>query len=176
MNGQIDVAAVNSPVQTVISGPAEAIDRAAAACESAGLRTSKLRVSHAFHSALMEPMQGEFEQLCRQTTFHKPSGEIAANVFGKLVTDEIASPDYWRKQIRSTVRFADCLAALDARGVDVFLEIGPKPILTPAGRQTLTDRGQLWLASLRPGKDDWSQMLECVAELYVRGAPLDWGG
>jgi acyl transferase domain-containing protein/acyl-CoA synthetase (AMP-forming)/AMP-acid ligase II/acyl carrier protein len=176
MNGQIDLAAVNSPVQTVISGPAEAIDRAAAACEGAGLRTSKLRVSHAFHSALMEPMQGEFERLCRQTTFNKPAGEIAANVYGKLVTDEIASPDYWRKQIRSTVRFADCLAALDARGVDVFLEIGPKPILTPAGRQTLPDRGQLWLASLRPGKDDWSQMLECVAELYVRGAPLDWAG
>ena len=72
--------------------------------------------------------------------------------------------------------FADCLKALDARGVDIFLEIGPKPILTPAGRQTLPDRGQLWLASLRPGKDDWTQLLECVAELYIKGAPLDWTG
>ncbi|HEX5106390.1 MAG TPA: SDR family NAD(P)-dependent oxidoreductase, partial [Pirellulaceae bacterium] len=175
-NGHIEVAAVNSPQQTVLSGPEAAIDHAASILEAAGLRTSRLRVSHAFHSSLMEPMLDEFESLCREVPFQQPRAAIASNVHGRLVTDEIASPQYWREQIRSTVRFADGLEALEQGGIDIYLEIGPRPVLTPAGRQTLTDYGQLWLTSLRPGTDDWLQMLECAAELYVRGLPLDWEG
>lgn len=176
LNGHIDVAALNSPQQTVLSGSAAGVNAAVATLEAAGLRTRRLQVSHAFHSSLMEPMLDEFEQVCRQVTFDPPQGQMASSVTGQMIEGEIATPEYWREQIRSTVRFAEALAAVDAQGADVYLEIGPRPILTAAGRQTLPDRGQLWLASLRPGREDWPQMLDCLAELYVRGAAIDWPG
>jgi acyl transferase domain-containing protein len=173
---RIDIAALNSPRQTVISGPADAMRDAVVALEESGLPTTRLKVSHAFHSRMMEPVLDEFEQLCRQVKFSPPRIPIASNVHGRIVGDETATPEYWRQQIRRAVRFVEGVTALDASGADVFIEIGPKPLLATAGRQCLADRGQLWLPSLRPGRGDWSQLLESLAELYVRGVEIDWRG
>ncbi len=175
-NGGVDVAAVNSPQQTVLSGPAAAMRAVAAQLEAAGIRTSRLRVSHAFHSALMEPMLDAFERLCGEVTFSPPKRSLVSSVFGCLVGDEIATPQYWRRQIRETVRFQDGVTALDAQGADVYLELGPTPVLTSAARQSPPDRGQLWLPSLHSGREDWLVLLQSVAELHVRGVRLDWHG
>ena len=68
------------------------------------------------------------------------------------------------------------MVELDRLGMETYLEIGPKPILTTLGRQCVPAGDQAWLPSLRPGRDDWTQMLASLADLYLRGATIDWEG
>src|SRR5262249_48202302 len=88
----------------------------------------------------------------------------------------VVDPAYWVRHIRETVRFTTALEASRAEDCDAFLEIGPRPTLLGMGRQCLPDSSAVWLPSLRPNRGDWQQMLESLAELYVRGASIDWTG
>ncbi|MDH3717188.1 MAG: AMP-binding protein, partial [Planctomycetota bacterium] len=134
---QVSIAAVNGPQQTVISGQQDAVLQVVERLTADGASAQQLTVSHAFHSALMDPILDDFEQACQQVTFCKPTRKIVTNLNGQLDDGQIATPAYWRDQIRRPVRFADGMAELATMGVDVFLEIGPKPVLTALGRQCL---------------------------------------
>jgi microcystin synthetase protein McyG len=175
-SGEVSIAAINSPEQTVISGSATELRKVTQKLQADGIQCGPLTVSHAFHSSLMDPMLDEFEQACGDITFESPKLLFVSDVHGRVETDEVARADYWRQQIREPVRFADAMTTLEEAGCNVFLEIGPKPILTALGRQCLADTKHIWLSSLRAGKDDWSQLLESVAQLYVNGVDLDWQG
>ena len=87
-----------------------------------------------------------------------------------------ADPDYWCRHARSPVRFAEGIQALASAGCEIFLEIGPSPTLIGMGRRCVAEGSQAWLPSLRPGRGDWQTLLESTAELYVRGAKIDWLG
>jgi len=173
---KVSIAAVNGPHQTVISGQVDAVREAVAVFDRHGLRTTRLDVSHAFHSALMEPMLDEFEQVCRSIEMHAPVRPLVSSVDGRLQDEELTSPAYWRSQVRGTVRFADGVAELERQGADVFLEIGPRPILVTAASQCIDAAGKAWLGSLRRPGEDWRQMLDVLAELYTRGVEIDWQG
>ncbi len=82
--------------------------------------------------------------------------------------------NYWRRHARETVRFAESIRCLQARGIRAFLEIGPAPVLIGMGRQCLEDSEAVWLASLRKDRDDWPQMLSSLGALFVLGAKPDW--
>jgi len=172
----VDIAAVNSPTQTVISGAAAAVQQLASWLEADGVQVQMLNVSHAFHSALMEPMLAEFEKVLRSVEFRAPQKAIISNVHARAVTNEMSSPEYWCEQIRRTVRFADSMQELGRLGANVFIEIGPAPILTAAGQACFTGGSGLWLPSLRKNRGNWSQLLESIAQLYVRGVRVDWIG
>jgi myxalamid-type polyketide synthase MxaB len=101
---------------------------------------------------------------------------MVSTVTGRPVQDEVVDPSYWVRHIRETVRFAAGMTAVRAEGCDVFLEVGPRPTLLAMGRQSVAEPGTAWLPSLRPNRGDWSQMLESLATLYVRGADVDWSG
>jgi acyl transferase domain-containing protein len=177
---RVSIAAVNGPQQTVISGQQAAVLQAVKRLSADGASAQQLTVSHAFHSALMDPILDDFEQACQEVTFCTPTRKIVTNLNGHLDDGQIATAAYWRDQIRRPVRFADGIAELATLGVDVFLEIGPKPVLTALGRQCLepTEPANelLWLPTLRPGRDDWSQILQTLAQLYLQGAEVDWEG
>ena len=172
----VSIAAINAPKQIVLSGAAGAIETIVARLQSDGIRTKELTVSHAFHSPLMEPMLADFERIARTVTFAAPRLPIISNVSGELAEAEIATPDYWVRHVRQPVRFADSIETLAAHGCQVFLEVGPKPILLGLGRTCLPDAEALWLPSLRAGRDDWSMLLKSVGELFVRGVDVDWRG
>ncbi|MEE2781456.1 MAG: SDR family NAD(P)-dependent oxidoreductase [Planctomycetota bacterium] len=172
----ISIAAVNDPNQTVISGTDEAIDLVTTALQADDVRAKRLVVSHAFHSELMEPMLDDFEKVCREVRFADPSIPIVSNVYGRVVSTEIATPEYWRTHIRETVRFADGVRQLEKQHVNIFLEIGPNPILTASGRRCMSGDGYVWVPSLRESRGNWSQMLQSLADLYVRGIEIDWEG
>src|SRR5260370_11339878 len=87
--------------------------------------------------------------------------------------DELADATYWRHQARQPVRFAEGVATLRERDCEVFVEVGPAPSLLGLVRRS-PPPGGVWLASLRPERDDWLQMLECLQALYVRGVLIDW--
>lgn len=172
----VSIAAVNDPNQTVISGSDEAIDIVTTALQADEVRAKRLVVSHAFHSELMEPMLDDFEEICREVRFADPTIPIVSNVYGRVVSTEIATPEYWRTHIRETVRFADGVRQLEKQHVNKFLEIGPNPILTASGRRCMSGDGYVWVPSLRESRGNWSQMLQSLADLYVRGVDIDWEG
>ncbi|MBE9228590.1 amino acid adenylation domain-containing protein [Phormidium sp. LEGE 05292] len=173
---EVSIAAINGPQSLVISGRREAINTLCADLEAAGVKTKKLNVSYAFHSPLIEPMVAQFEQLARQVKFAAPQGKLISNLTGELVTSEIATPQYWCRHLREPVRFAPSMETLQQLGVEVFVEIGPKPTLLGMGRACIRENNQLWLPSLRPGQEDWQQLLSSLAQLYVRGVPVNWLG
>ncbi|MGK7908956.1 MAG: type I polyketide synthase [Synechococcus sp.] len=171
------IAAVNGPECIVISGKQDALDGAIACFSADGIDTKPLSVSHAFHSPLMEPMLAEFESVARSIRFAPPTIGIVSNLTGQIATEALATPDYWCRHIRQPVQFAASMETLHAMGYQVYLELGPQPVLVGMGRYCLpADDRRLWLPSLRSGRQDWQQLLESVSELYCRGAGVNWSG
>ncbi|NEO38510.1 MAG: type I polyketide synthase [Moorea sp. SIOASIH] len=176
LGDKVAIAAINGPQSIVISGDSEAVRAIATNLESLGIKTKQLQVSHAFHSPLMEPMLAEFEAVANQITYHQPRILLISNVTGKLVGEEITSAKYWVNHVRQPVRFAQSMTTLHQQGYELFLEIGPKPVLLGMGRQCLLEEVGVWLPSLRPGVDEWQQMLSSLGQLYVQGVKIDWLG
>ncbi|MER7282887.1 type I polyketide synthase [Dactylosporangium sp. NPDC000244] len=158
----VSVAAINGPSSWVLSGPSDLLP------EIPGVRTSRLRVSHAFHSALMEPMLEEFRAVLDTITFNPPQIPIVSNVTGGLIASFDA--DYWVRHVRGTVLFADNVAAMRAEGVDTFVEVGPDAILAPH----LRGDDAVVVASSRRNRDESETLLRAVAELFVAGVDVDW--
>ena len=171
----VSIAAINSPENVVISGKHEAIESISTACDK-NIKITRLPVSHAFHSPMMEPMLAEFERVAAEVNYATPQIPLCSNVTGQLATDEIATPAYWTRHVRQPVRFAASLETLYQQGYEIFLEIGPKPSLLSMARQCLPEGVGTWLVSLRQGQEDWQSLLQSLAELYVRGVFIDWSG
>ena len=174
--GDVDIAAVNGPDNTVVSGTSAAIRRLTADLRSADLAVLPLNASHAFHSPLVEPVLDEFEAYAGSVACSAPAIPIATNVSGAVIeAPGTFGPRYWREQLRGTVRFADALGGLFARGHRVFLEIGPHATLSGLG-QRLGGTERLFLPSARRGQSSWRVLLTALARLYVHGYAVDWHG
>jgi len=173
--GQICVAAMNGPKQVVVSGvdvPAF-IQR----LEAEGVATKVLQTSHAFHSHLMDPILNDLREVAESVSSVSPQIDIVANLTGDMAdATTYADPNYWSRHARCPVQFSKGIETLVNRGCRLFLEIGPHPVLTGMGQRCFPNEPLQWLASLRRGGDDWQTILGSVAELYVRGAPIDWAG
>uniref|UniRef100_UPI00191BDEEC type I polyketide synthase n=1 Tax=Allosalinactinospora lopnorensis TaxID=1352348 RepID=UPI00191BDEEC len=122
---RVAIAAVNGPASVVVSGVEEAVAAVAARFEVWGRRVRWLRVSHGFHSPLVEPMLGEFEEVAAGVEFRSPRVAVVSTVNGRPVSRELASADYWVQQARCAVRFADAIRCVEAAGVSTFVELGP---------------------------------------------------
>ncbi|WP_189960248.1 acyltransferase domain-containing protein, partial [Streptomyces alanosinicus] len=125
----VGIAAINSPTSVVISGVEADVDTIAADFADRGRKTTRLRVSHAFHSPLMDPALAEFRAVAETVTYNTPQIPVVSGVHGEI-TDEWGTPDYWTRHLREAVRFADTVTHLNTeRGVTRFLELGPDAIL-----------------------------------------------
>jgi len=175
-SSQVVIAAINGPSSVVISGVNHAIRDVGSKLEAMGIKTKPLQVSHAFHSPLMEPMLAEFEAVAKEVTYSQPRIPLISNVTGQQVGEEITKAEYWVNHVRQPVRFDQSMRTLQQQGYELFLEIGPKPVLLGMGRQCLPEAIGLWLPSLRLGVDEWQQMLFSLGELYVQGVEVDWLG
>ncbi|MEU1806701.1 type I polyketide synthase [Streptomyces sp. NPDC019937] len=172
LTDQVSIAAVNGPSSLVVSGEEDAVAEVTAHLK--GRRTSRLAVSHAFHSPLMDPMLEEFRTVVARLTFHQPEIDIVSNLTGALATpDELRSPDYWVRHVRETVRFADGVRALAAAGAGVLLELGPDGVLAPLMRESVPERIAV-VPLLRKDRDEESAAVTGLARLHVAGAGVDW--
>ncbi len=176
MARDVAIAAANGPQNTVISGRAGCVQELIKQFEADGVRVQKLTVSHAFHSPLMEPMLDEFEQAARGISYRVPRIPLASNLTGRLITEEAPDAAYWRAHVRNTVRFAEGVKSLASRDLHAVLEVGPASTLLGMARRCCSDLKVAWLPSLRKGRDDWQVILDALADLYVRGARVDWAG
>ncbi len=170
----LSVAASNGPSSVVVSGKKDELAALVSALRDRGIDSRDLNVSHAFHSSLVEPALGPFEDYVRGFRIGEPSAALVSSVTGSLVKPgEIQNPSYWRRQTRETVRFAEAVETLRSEGVSVFLEIGPSPVLCGLSSAST---GELWLPSLRKGSDDWETLLSSFARLYTRGVEVSFDG
>ncbi|WP_435886974.1 type I polyketide synthase, partial [Streptomyces parvus] len=171
--GQADVAAVNSPTSVVVSGSQDAIDALATRWAGEGRRTRRLTVSHAFHSALMEPMLAEFADAIRALDFADPVIPLVSNLTGDVAEPGLMSnPEYWVRQVRHAVRFADGVVRLQEQGVSRFVELGPDGVLCAMAQQTAADA--VFAPVLRKDRDDTTTALTALARLWTSGAEVDW--
>ncbi len=168
------LAAVNGASNVVISGKKEELEALLSTLGARGIESRRLNVSHAFHSPLVEPSLGAFENQVRKFRIEEPAVALVSSITGRLAErSEVKAASYWRRQTRETVRFAEAVETLRAEGVSVFVEIGPSPVLC---EMAAASPGELWLPSLSKGRDDWETILETFSKLYTRGAPVSFDG
>nr|WP_245551280.1 type I polyketide synthase [Nocardia paucivorans] len=176
---RLSIAAVNGPSSVVLSGELEAVGEVERRAAVAGRKTSRLRVSHAFHSAQMDPMLDEFRSVARSLTYHRPSVGIVSNISGAIAGAEFTDPDYWVAQVRGCVRFAPGIDALVKSGVRRFVEIGPDAVLAAMTRQCLAETPDIEakstvLAAARRATDEPTQFVSALVRAHVAGVPVDW--
>ena len=135
--GYVIPANYNSSVQTVIAGDRDAVEKAAAACAALKARAVPLAVASAFHTKLMQPAADTFYKAIQNVKFSAPSVPFYSNVLGAVRTDFSDMPKALAEHIVSPVRFTDELAAMQAAGIDTFVEFGPKSVLTGLVKKTL---------------------------------------
>ncbi|MDC0676176.1 type I polyketide synthase [Sorangium atrum] len=173
---EVSVAAVNGPLETVVSGARGAVTAVVEALEARGVKSRWLNVSHAFHSPLMGPMVEAFERAASKVKLGLPQRKLIANVTGRAAGEEVTQASYWSRHVRAPVRFMEGIRALQEAGAEAFVEVGPSPVLSAMGRRCVPEGVGVWLPSLRPKRSDCAQMLESLGALYVRGAKVDFAG
>nr|WP_265415943.1 type I polyketide synthase [Streptomyces otsuchiensis] len=174
--GRLSVAAVNGPSAVVVSGDADALHELVEASEAAGVRTRRVDVDYASHSAHMEALEAEL------TTALADIEPVAADVpLYSTVTDgwlDTTTMDahYWYANLRRTVGFESAVRALAAAGHRRYLEVSPHPVLVPAVEETLESAGAeaAVLGTLRRDEGGMERLLLSLGAAWAHGVPVDW--
>lgn len=172
----LELAAVNSPQDIVVAGPAPQAQALAEQLRTSGYKVSKLAVSHAFHTVATEPMLESFRQTVARISFTEPRLPVLSSVTGRVHTlSSLSSPEYWCLHTRQTVRFSEGVNTLVSElGVKLFLEVASDAVLTPLiGRHEGTDE-TVAIASMRRTGDAPRDLRLAAAQLYVRGQNPNW--
>ena len=167
----LSVAAYNG-ANTVLSGPADDLAQATSGLAAAGVRCDWLDTSHAFHSALLDPILDEFESFAAQFEVNQPQRILIDNRTGAALGRSVKlDGTYWRRHARQPVEFAKSVRTLAEMNCKVLVEIGPRPVLTAAALGAWPDPATTprVIASLRPTTADHRQITEALADAYVLG-------
>ncbi|GAA2961964.1 SDR family NAD(P)-dependent oxidoreductase [Actinokineospora diospyrosa] len=162
----VDLAAVNGDRSLVVSGDRRIVEQFERRIVEQHRRVKRLTVSHAFHSHLMDPMLDEFAQVVAGLVFQPPVIPLVSTV--ELDAD-VATPGYWVRQVRATVRFHAAATRLRERGVTRFVELGPDGVLS-----ALIGAGAVPVQ--RSGRPGVETLVRAVSRLHVAGVDLDWSG
>ncbi|MEV5481563.1 type I polyketide synthase [Streptomyces sioyaensis] len=160
----VGIAAVNGPEAVVVSGARAEVERVAGTWRERGRRTSRLRVSHAFHSPLMEPVLDELRAVADELDRREPTLPVSASA---ETTHPFATAAYWVDHARRAVRFHDAVTGLAE--ADVVIEIGPDTVLAP-----LIDSGHTVLPSCRRERSETLTLLTALGEAHAHGVDVDW--
>lgn len=177
----ISIAALNGPLSTVVAGDGKTIDRLVELLAVEHIAVKPLTVARAGHSPLTEPLLAPLYSLFESVTLQLPRIPVVSNVSGSIAGDEIATPQYWCDHTRMAVQCDAGMQTMAAHGAEVFIEIGPDPVLVGMGAFCLFRRDALWLPSVRrPPQnelvehDDWQSLAQSMAKLHERGYAIDW--
>ncbi len=175
LDGDLDIATLNSPVQTVVSGGIASIEKLAALAEERNVRCRQLPVSHAFHSRRMDPALDNFAAIASKVRFSEPGIPYVSNVTGRMTTPgQVSNAAYWVEHIRAAVRFCDGFACLaENLPGKTYLECGPAGILTAFGKHIRKDEA-FWAVSMQQPYSEWEQVQGALAVLYKAGTAIDW--
>ncbi len=175
----LSVAAINAPSLCVVSGPDEAAAAFEKLLEGKQIASRRLNTSHAFHSAMMDPVVEPFSALVRSVALSAPQIPFVSNVTGQWITDAQATdPAYWARHLREGVRFADGVGELlRAHPGSILLEVGPGQTLAPLARQhpaAGAGSGVVVISTLSDGRDEDEAALTALGRLWLEGVAVDW--
>lgn len=176
---RLSLAAINGPSLCVISGPIDAVDDLQNLLNGQGVNCRRLHVSHAFHSAMMEPILETFAEQVKKVEMKPPKIPFVSNVTGTWITAaEATDPSYWTRHLRQPVRFADGVQELLKEPDQILLELGPGQTLGMLARQHSDKRANpVVLSSLRQPHDQHSDvafLLNTLGRLWLAGVEVDW--
>jgi acyl transferase domain-containing protein len=193
---RLSIAALNSPAMTVVSGPFDAIDVLVAILEEKKVMCRRLATSHAFHSAMLDPMLPGFAEVVSSVRMCPPQVPFVSSLTGTWITDEQATnPDYWVQQVRRAVRFSSGIAELLEDPANILVEVGPGQTLSTLARQhPAKQAAHEIVASLKSEENvkpylqppdlgtkdlqsqDIRSMLEAAGRIWTAGGSVDWAG
>nr|WP_190816002.1 type I polyketide synthase [Saccharopolyspora pogona] len=176
---RVGLAAVNVAESVVLSGDRDVLDDIAGRLDGQGVRTRWLRVSHAFHSYRMDPMLDEFAEIARAVDYRRCELPIVSTLTGKLDdAGRMSGPDYWVRQVREPVRFADGAQALVEHDVATIVEIGPDGALSALIQECVAASDQsrrvAAVPAMRRNRDEAQNLTTALAQVHVRGGAVDW--
>jgi len=171
------IAAKNSPEAVTLSGTSDAIEEVSVRLEEQGIFHRPLRVKTGFHSAIMDSLK---EELLESLSGIKPRTEskpLYSSVTGRRESGILFDADYWWRNVRQPVMFADAVSALTSDGARLFVEIGPHPVLATSIKQCLQEnhtRGEIFSSLVRQ-EPEQENLLRTIGRLYCAGCDIDWG-
>jgi acyl transferase domain-containing protein/surfactin synthase thioesterase subunit/acyl carrier protein len=172
---EIAVAAMNGPLNTVVSGERHALKMLSEEMERQNIAYRELQISNGFHSPRTEPILNDIENVASQIQYKAPRIPLVSNLTGELMS---AAPDkaYWRRHLREAVRFGEGMLGLAKLECRTFLEIGPHPALLPIAQACLGAKGKsaTWIATLNRQKSDVESVTEMLVALYLAGHNINW--
>jgi acyl transferase domain-containing protein len=170
---QVEIAAANGADQTVVSGPAAAIDAMLSAASREHLRARRVRTGCAFHSSAMDRALAAIERDAIAPSFHQPATPLLSSVTGDwLSVSSLNDPTYWSGRVRAPIRFRDGLARLHAEGFRTFVEMGAHPMLLPLIRRDAAVTGSVCIETARRGEDDAVVTMAALSRISRSGASL----
>lgn len=174
--GRLELAAVNSPRDVTVSGPAGDLAALAVEFERDGVFFRTLPLNYAFHSRAMDPIEAPLRAMLSGLRPKTAAISFASTVTGTVLSGAELSGDYWWRNIREPVQFAPAVAALVAEGCDVFVEISPHPLLTTYLKRLTadTDHPVAVVPTCMRSGDSPEEVRRAVATLLARGAEVDW--
>ncbi|WP_411082297.1 type I polyketide synthase [Streptomyces sp. cmx-18-6] len=173
----VELAAVNGPSSVVVAGDPAALDRLVAVYEEEGVRVRRIPVDYASHTSHVELIQNELADVLAGLKPQTATTPMYSSVDGRWVEGAELDGGYWFRNLRQTVRFAEATAALVAEGFRAFVEVSSHPVLAHSVQETLDERPEIpsvVTGTLRREDGGLDRLLLSVAELYVRGLPVDW--
>ena len=176
-DGRVGIAAVNGPRSVVVSGVADTALELAERWRSEGRKVKRLRVSHAFHSSLMEPMLAEFTEVATGLSYAPARIPVVSNLDGRPArSQDLRTPEYWARHARHAVRFLDGIRTLHADGATAYLELGPGGVLTGMAEDCLDSVADapVLVSTLHSGRPEPEAVLTALAWLHVHGSPVAW--
>ncbi|MEZ4331579.1 MAG: beta-ketoacyl synthase N-terminal-like domain-containing protein [Myxococcota bacterium] len=175
VGGRVEVAGSNSPRTTILSGDAAAVEAAVVRFETEGLFARRLEVDFASHCFHMDPLLEPFRAAIGEVAARPAAIPFDSTVDGRTRAGETLDADYWLRNLREAVAFDRGLATSLEAGGELFLEVSPHPSLPRAIDETAESLGRAprYLASLRRDEDESRSLLLSLAELFVRGQPID---
>jgi len=177
LGGNLSLAAINSPGQCVVSGPTPEIAALEQTLALESVPCRRLITSHAFHSAMMEPMVAIFEERLRSIAFQPPRIPYLSNLSGAWIKPEEATdPAYWSRHLRQTVRFSDCVTELLRDPGQILIEVGPGNTLTSLARQQGGPAVKAFQSFPQPQESTGALhfALQTAGQLWTLGADVDF--
>ncbi|WP_420802695.1 type I polyketide synthase [Streptomyces cavernae] len=175
---EIGIAALNGPSATVVSGTEDAVTAVAQQVAAMGRKTSRLRVSHAFHSPLLDPVLDDFRAVAAGLTYRTPRLTVVSGMTGEPAgAQQLTDPEYWVRHVREPVRFHDAVRRLRDLGATRFLEVGPDATLTALATSALSDPDRaepLLVPAVRKDVPEVRGVLTALGRLFAGGLEPDW--